>query len=87
MWTPTTSAIAGDTSTPGPFRRRSTTPEDLPLSRTGVEYLLPIFANAIGQDDLEVMRETLFVAGNLFCPFHSVNTDINKRICYLEPTG
>ena len=31
------------------------------------------------------MRQTLFDAGNLSQPYHSINTDINKRIRYLEP--
>jgi 6-phosphofructokinase 1 len=62
-------------------------PDQLQPSRTGMEYLLPIFTNAIGHDDVENMRETLFDPGNLFRAYHSVNTDINKRICYLDPAG
>jgi 6-phosphofructokinase 1 len=57
---------------------------ELRLSRTGVEYLLPIFANAIGHEDLEVVRHTLFHPGNLTQPYHSVNVDVNKRICFLD---
>jgi 6-phosphofructokinase 1 len=53
-------------------------------SAVGIEYLLPIFSNAIGPDDMEHVRQTLFDAGNLYRPYHSVNTDINKRIRYLE---
>jgi 6-phosphofructokinase 1 len=53
-------------------------------SQLGIEYLLPIFTDAIGADDMEHTRQTLFDAGNLFRPYHSVNTDINKRICYLD---
>ena len=53
-------------------------------SRVGIEYLLPIFSNALGQDDMEATRQSLFNSGNLTRPFHSVNTDINKRIRYLE---
>ncbi len=53
-------------------------------SRTGIEYLLPIFTNAIGHSDVEHLRESIFDAGSLFRPYHSVNTDINKRIRYLE---
>ncbi len=53
-------------------------------SRLGIEYLLPIFTDAIGPDDMEHTRQTLFDAGNLFRPYHSVNTDINKRIRFLE---
>ncbi len=52
-------------------------------SPTGVEYLLPIFTNAIGHADVEYLRESLFDSGSLFRPYHSVNTDINKRIRYL----
>ena len=47
-------------------------------------YGSPIFANAIGEDDLEAVRQTLFNAGNLTQPYHSVNTDVNKRICFLD---
>jgi hypothetical protein len=54
-------------------------------SRIGIEYLLPIFTHAIGEDDMEHMRQTLFASGNLTEPYHSPNTDINKRIRYLEP--
>jgi ATP-dependent phosphofructokinase / diphosphate-dependent phosphofructokinase len=59
-------------------------PELMRPSRTGVEYLLPIFTNAIGHADVEYVREATFDAGSLFRPYHSVNTDINKRIRYLE---
>ncbi len=53
-------------------------------SRLGIEYLLPIFTNAIGEDDMEHTRQTLFAAGNLTQPYHSINTDINKRIRFLS---
>ncbi len=53
-------------------------------SRVGVEYLLPIFTNAIGHADMEALRQLVFDSGSLFRPYHSVNTDINKRIRYLE---
>jgi 6-phosphofructokinase 1 len=52
-------------------------------SRLGIDYLLPIFTNAIGEDDMEHTRQTLFAAGNLTQPYHSINTDINKRIRFL----
>jgi 6-phosphofructokinase 1 len=58
--------------------------ETLGLSQRGIDYLLPIFTNAIGADDMEDMHRTLFAAGNLTQPFHSVNVDVNKRICYLD---
>ena len=49
-------------------------------SQVGIDYLLPIFTNAVGHDDVEHIRRTLFASGNLMLPYHSVNTDINKRI-------
>jgi 6-phosphofructokinase 1 len=52
-------------------------------SRLGIDYLLPIFTDAIGHDDTQ-HGQRLFDAGNLFRPYHSVNTDLNKRIRYLE---
>jgi 6-phosphofructokinase 1 len=59
-------------------------PERMMPSRAGIDYLLPIFGNALGQDDMEATRQELFDSGNLTRPYHSVNTDINKRIRYLE---
>jgi 6-phosphofructokinase 1 len=56
-------------------------------SKLGIEYLLPIFTDAIGDDDLEHTRQTLFAAGNLTQPYHSINTDVNKRIRYLAPAA
>jgi 6-phosphofructokinase 1 len=53
-------------------------------SRMGIDYLLPIFTDAIGEDDMEHLRQTLFASGNLMQPYHSINTDINKRIRYLQ---
>jgi 6-phosphofructokinase len=52
-------------------------------SRLGIDYLLPIFTDAIGSDDAEHMRQTLFDPGNLAQPYHSINTDVHKRIRYL----
>lgn len=57
--------------------------ERMRISRTGSEYLLPIFTNAIGHDDVEYIRETSFDSGNLFRHYHSVNADIAKRtVCF-----
>ena len=53
-------------------------------SKLGIDYLLPIFTDAIGNDDAEHMRSTLFDPGNLAQPYHSMNTDVHKRIRYLE---
>src|SRR5262245_20740929 len=59
-------------------------PKLLKPSRMGIEYLMPIFTDAIGNDDSEHMRQTLFDPGNLAQPYHSINTDVQKRIRYLE---
>ncbi|MDB6031736.1 MAG: 6-phosphofructokinase [Verrucomicrobiales bacterium] len=59
-------------------------PKRMKPSRVGIEYLMPIFTHAIGEDDMEHVRRTLFASGNLMQPYHSVNTDINKRIRYLN---
>jgi 6-phosphofructokinase 1 len=53
-------------------------------SQLGIEYLLPIFTDAIGDDDMEHQRQKLFAAGNLTQPYHSINTDVNKRIRYIS---
>jgi 6-phosphofructokinase 1 len=53
-------------------------------SKTGIEYLLPIFTTAIGHDDTEAIRQSVFDSGNLVRPYHSVNTDLAKRIKFLE---
>jgi ATP-dependent phosphofructokinase / diphosphate-dependent phosphofructokinase len=58
-------------------------PKLMKPSRIGIDYLLPIFTGAIGEDDMEHMRRTLFSQGNLAQPYHSINTDVNKRIRYL----
>lgn len=51
------------------------------MRRIGI--LTPIFTDAIGEDDMEHTRQTLFAVGNLTQPYHSINTDVNKRIRYL----
>lgn len=56
-------------------------------SQTGIEYLLPIFTNAVSDDDVEHIRQTLFDSGNLTRPYHSVTTDILKRARYLDEEG
>jgi len=56
-------------------------------SRVGIDYLLPIFTDAIGEDDAESIRQTLFAPGNLAQPYHSINTDVNKRIRFVETDG
>jgi ATP-dependent phosphofructokinase / diphosphate-dependent phosphofructokinase len=62
-------------------------PKLMKPSRMGIDYLLPIFTDAIGSDDSEHMRQTLFDSGNLAQPYHSINTDVHKRIRYLAQEG
>jgi len=62
-------------------------PKLMKPSRTGIDYLLPIFTDAIGEDDMTHLRQTLFAAGNLSQPYHSINTDVHKRIRYLKTEG
>jgi 6-phosphofructokinase 1 len=52
-------------------------------SKLGIEFLLPIFTNAIGADDLEEVRMQQFHPGNLTRRYQSVNVDIQKRLRYL----
>jgi 6-phosphofructokinase 1 len=59
-------------------------PQLMKPSKLGIEYLLPIFSGAIGYDDAEHMRQTLFDSGHLSQPYHSINTDVHKRIRYLS---
>jgi 6-phosphofructokinase 1 len=59
-------------------------PKLMKPSKLGIDYLMPIFTGAIGNDDAEHMRQTLFDPGNLAQPYHSINTDVHKRIRYLE---
>jgi len=56
-------------------------------SQMGIDYLKPIFTDAIGADDMEHVRATLFASSNITQPYHSINTDINKRIRYLDDKG
>jgi 6-phosphofructokinase 1 len=53
------------------------------LSEFGIDYLKPIFTNAIGLDDVEAIRTQMFSAGSLSNRYQSVNTDIRKRIRYV----
>jgi 6-phosphofructokinase 1 len=53
-------------------------------SSIGIEYLLPIFTSAIGADDVEHIRQTLFDSGNLYRRYHSVNTDLQKRLRFVN---
>ena len=53
-------------------------------SEIGIQYLKPIFSNAIGADDVETIRSQLFDSSHLTQPYSSVNVDIRKRTHYLE---
>lgn len=50
------------------------------VSEFGVEYLKPIFRNAVGWDDVEVLRRGIFSRENLVGRYQSVNVDISKRV-------
>lgn len=50
------------------------------VSNFGIEYLRPIFSNAIGHDDVEHLRQGIFNRRNLADRYQSVNVDISKRI-------
>jgi 6-phosphofructokinase len=52
-------------------------------SQLGIEYLVPIFTRSVGADDVEVLRRELFDPSKLKMQYHSLNTDVNKRIRYL----
>lgn len=59
-------------------------PQLMRPSQVGIDYLVPIFTNAIGTEDVEVLKTDLFNPSRLSSSYHSVNTDINKRIRYLD---
>ena len=61
-------------------------PRRMRPSAVGVAYLQTIFGRALGSDDLEALG-AVFTPGNLTAPYHSVNTDVGKRIRYLEERG
>ncbi len=52
-------------------------------SKLGVEYLMPIFNDAVGWDDAEFHHTHLFSPGNLTTRYQSVNVSVQKRIRYL----
>jgi ATP-dependent phosphofructokinase / diphosphate-dependent phosphofructokinase len=59
-------------------------PQRFQPSKLGVQYLQPIFTNAIGTEDMEEMLNELFAPGNLTGRYQSINVDIQKRIRYLD---
>jgi ATP-dependent phosphofructokinase / diphosphate-dependent phosphofructokinase len=62
-------------------------PQRMKPSRLGIEYLMQVLTGAIGHDDVESIRNNLFASGNLLEPYHSLNTDMAKRICYLNESN
>lgn len=53
-------------------------------SEKGIDYLQAIFTNAVGYDDVEWIRAQIFNPSHLLQSYHSVNTDVQKRIRYLS---
>ncbi len=49
-------------------------------SRLGKEYMMTMLTNAIGAEDVEVIRNDLFSPGKLSTRYQSVNIDIQRRI-------
>lgn len=58
-------------------------PQRFQPSKRGIEYLLPIFTNAIGADDTERQRKEVFSPGNISTRYQSVNVDVHKRLRFL----
>lgn len=59
-------------------------PHNFSPSRLGIDYLLPIFRQAIGADDVEHLRQEVFNPANLRGRYSSVNIDIHKRVRHLS---
>jgi 6-phosphofructokinase 1 len=57
--------------------------DNLAITPTAHQYLQPIFNNAIGADDTEFIRQSLFDSGNLHDTYQSVNVKLQNRIEYL----
>lgn len=53
-------------------------------SELGRQYFAPIFKNAIGHEDMEVIKSNLFSPGNLVTRYQSFNVEVQKRIQYLD---
>ncbi len=54
------------------------------VSEFGIDYLEPIFRNAIGRDDVEAILQSVFKRADLIEPYQSVNVDIGKRLRRLQ---
>jgi 6-phosphofructokinase len=57
--------------------------EKFVITPTAHQYLQPIFENAIGADDTEFIRQSLFDSGNLHDDYQSVNVKLQNRIEFL----
>ena len=53
-------------------------------SKLGVQYLSKIFTNAVGSDDLELLKDDLFDTGHLKTRYQSINVSVHKHIRYLS---
>jgi 6-phosphofructokinase len=58
--------------------------ENFRPSQLGVQYLLPIFTDAIGVDDMEFLRNELFNSNNPAVRYRSINVEIQKKTRFLE---
>ncbi|MCH7988913.1 MAG: 6-phosphofructokinase [Planctomycetes bacterium] len=58
--------------------------ENFRPSELGVQYLLPIFTDAIGVDDMEFLRTELFNPNNPADRYRSINVEIQKKTEFLE---
>ncbi len=57
--------------------------DNLVVTPIAHQYLQPIFNEAIGADDAEFIRQSLFDSGNLHDTYQSVNVKLQNRIKYL----
>jgi 6-phosphofructokinase len=58
--------------------------ENFRPSELGVQYLLPIFTDAIGVGDMEFLRTELFNPNNPAGRYQSINVEIQKKTRFLE---
>ena len=54
------------------------------ISETGIGYLLPIFSDAIGAEDVEQIRHSLFDTGNLQDEYRSISVAMQRRTQTLD---
>jgi hypothetical protein len=56
----------------------------LQISAHGASYLKNIFRDAIGAEDVEFIRQSLFDSGNLDEPYRSVTVEMQRRVSFLD---